>query len=174
VPPLRGWFLFLLAYPRLAPLRQAQGRLWAAFCRRFAAGAGIKWRQGFWEREGGIVATSKETLKERLGRYREIRISVIGRKSGRKISIPVWFVLEGETVYLLPVSGSKTQWYKNVLKNPTIGIETRGAEGEFRAEVVTGAKVVKSVVEKFREKYGAGDVKKYYSGFDVAVVVKLE
>jgi len=33
---------------------------------------------------------------------------------------------------------------------------------------------VKSVVEKFREKYGAGDVKKYYSGFDVAVLVRVE
>ncbi len=120
------------------------------------------------------MPTSKESLKERLGRYREIRISVVGRKSGRKISNPVWFVLEGETVYLLPVSGSETQWYKNVLKNPTMGIDARGVEGEFRASVVTDAKAVKSVVEKFREKYGAGDVKKYYSGLDVAVVVKLD
>jgi hypothetical protein len=29
------------------------------------------------------------------------------------------------------------------------------------------------VVEKFRQKYGAGDVKKYYSKFDVAMVVDL-
>jgi hypothetical protein len=29
------------------------------------------------------------------------------------------------------------------------------------------------VVEKFREKYGASDVKKYYSKFDVAVVVAM-
>jgi hypothetical protein len=28
------------------------------------------------------------------------------------------------------------------------------------------------VVEKFRAKYGAGDVKKYYSKFDVAVVAE--
>ena len=41
------------------------------------------------------MATSKDLLRERLGRYREITIRVIGRKSGRKISIPVWFVLEG-------------------------------------------------------------------------------
>jgi deazaflavin-dependent oxidoreductase (nitroreductase family) len=120
------------------------------------------------------VATSKNTLLERLGRYRQIKISVIGRKSGRRISIPVWFVLEGDKVHLLPVAGSKTQWYKNVVKNPTIGIEARDAEGEFQAVPVTGAKAVKSVVEKFREKYGAGDVKKYYSGFDVAVWVRLE
>jgi len=120
------------------------------------------------------VATTKEALKERLGRYREIRISVIGRKSGRTISNPVWFVMKGETVYLLPVSGSKTQWFKNVLENPRMGIEARGVEGKFRAEAVTGAKEVKAVVEKFREKYGAGDVKKYYSRFDVAVVVGVE
>ena len=64
------------------------------------------------------MSTSKDSLKERLTRYRQIKISVIGRKSGRTISIPVWFVLEGEKLYLLPVQGSDTQWYKNVLQNP--------------------------------------------------------
>ena len=120
------------------------------------------------------MATSKDILKERLGRYRQIKISVIGRKTGRRISIPVWFVLEGERLHLLPVAGSETQWYQNVRKNRSISIDARGAEAEFRAVPVTGAKAVKSVVEKFREKYGARDVKKYYSGFDVAVLVRLE
>jgi hypothetical protein len=32
---------------------------------------------------------------------------------------------------------------------------------------------VKPVVEKFREKYGAEDVKKYYSKFDVVVGVDV-
>jgi hypothetical protein len=32
---------------------------------------------------------------------------------------------------------------------------------------------VSSVVENFRDKYAARDVKKYYSKFDVAVVVDL-
>jgi hypothetical protein len=68
-------------------------------------------------------------LKDRLARYRQIKISVIGRKSGKTISIPVWFVLEGETLYLLPVRGSDTQWYKNVLRNPSIRIDARGVGG---------------------------------------------
>src|ERR1022692_3578005 len=75
----------------------------------------------------------KGTLKERLARYRQIKISVIGRKSGQTISIPVWFVLESQKLYLLPVKGSETQWYKNVLKNPSIRIDARGMEAEFRA-----------------------------------------
>jgi len=119
------------------------------------------------------VTASKETLKERLSRYRQIKISVIGRKSGRTVSIPVWFVLEGDKLYLLPVRGSDTQWYKNVLQNPSIRIDARGAEAKLRAQPITEPNLVKSVIEKFREKYGAKDVKKYYSKFDVAVTVEL-
>jgi hypothetical protein len=37
---------------------------------------------------------SNDTLKD-LARYRQIKFSVIGRKSGNTISIPVWFVPEG-------------------------------------------------------------------------------
>jgi hypothetical protein len=119
------------------------------------------------------MPSSKETLKDRLAHYRQIKISVIGRKSGQTISIPVWFVLEEEKLYLLPVQGSETQWYKNMIKNPSIRIDARGVEAEFPGVAITGAKAVKSVVEKFQEKYGAKDVKKYYSKFDVAVVVEL-
>jgi|ERR1700723_567632 deazaflavin-dependent oxidoreductase (nitroreductase family) len=124
-------------------------------------------------RKRRTVTVAKDTLKDRLARYREINISVVGRKSGKTISNPVWFVAEGDTLYLLPVHGSETQWYKNVLKNPSIRIDARGAEAEFQAKAITDAKVVKSVIEKFREKYGAKDVKKYYSKFDVAVVMGL-
>jgi deazaflavin-dependent oxidoreductase (nitroreductase family) len=115
-----------------------------------------------------------ENLKDRLSRYRQIKLSVIGRKSGKIISNPVWFVLEGEKLYLLPVQGSDTQWYKNALRNPSIRIDARGADAEVRAVPIIESKAVKSVVEKFREKYGAADVKKYYSKFDVAVKVGLD
>jgi len=119
------------------------------------------------------MAGSKNDLKDRLTRYRQIKISVIGRKSGQTISIPVWFVLEDGKLYLLPVQGSDTQWYKNVFRNPSIRIDARGVEAEFRATPITGTKAVKSVVERFREKYSANDVKKYYSKFDAAIVIEL-
>lgn len=80
-------------------------------------------------------------LKGRLARYRQIKISLIGRKSGRTISIPVWFVSEREKLYLLPVKGSDTQWYRNVVKNPSIRIDARGVEAEFRATPVSAPKL---------------------------------
>jgi deazaflavin-dependent oxidoreductase (nitroreductase family) len=113
-----------------------------------------------------------DALKDRLSRYREITITVTGRKSGRSISIPVWFVFEDDKLYLVPVQGSHTQWYKNVLENPSIRIEARDAEAKLQVMPITDATGVSSVVEKFRAKYGTGDVKKYYSKFDVAVVAQ--
>lgn len=114
------------------------------------------------------------TLKDLLSRSSEITISVTGRKSGRTISNPIWFVFENSTLYLLPVKGSDTQWYKNVLENPKIRIEAAGSETELKLNPVTDAKQVAAVVDKFRAKYTPGDVRKYYSKFDVAVVAQLE
>jgi deazaflavin-dependent oxidoreductase (nitroreductase family) len=114
-----------------------------------------------------------DSLRERLARYRQIKLTVTGRKTGQRISVPVWFVVEGAQLYLLPVHGSDTQWYRNVLHDPAIGIEARGMEEEFRTKPVTEPEAVKSVVQKFRGKYGAEDVKRYYSKLDVAVVISM-
>jgi len=115
----------------------------------------------------------KNALKDGLSRSREINITVTGRKSGRAISIPVWFVLEDEKLYLLPVQGSDTQWYKNVLKNPMIRIDAGGAEAKVKVVPVSDATQVSSVVKKFRAKYGTSDVKKYYAKLDVAVLSQM-
>jgi deazaflavin-dependent oxidoreductase (nitroreductase family) len=114
-----------------------------------------------------------DALRDRLARSREINIRVIGRKSGRTISNPVWVVLDEDKLYLLPVQGSDTQWYKNVLKNPSIRIEAGSVEAELKVVPVADAPRVACVVEKFRDKYGASGVRKYYSKFDVAAVAQM-
>ncbi len=97
-----------------------------------------------------IWQSANDDLKDRLSRSSEINISVTGRKSGRTISNPVWFVAEDDKLYLLPVKGSDTQWYKNVLKKTSIGVRAGSAEAEFKVVPVTDAQQVSSVVEKFR------------------------
>ena len=114
-----------------------------------------------------------DSLKDRLSRYSEIKISVTGRKSGRSITIPIWFVFDDDTLYLLPVQGSDTQWYKNVLENATMSIDARGAHAEVTAVPVADPVQVSQVIQRFRDKYGAGDVTKYYSKFDVAAVAQI-
>src|SRR5919198_2809373 len=81
------------------------------------------------EGKGPMAETS---FAESVGRRREIEITTIGRRSGREISLPVWFVRRNETVLLLPVYGSDTSWYKNVLKDPTIKIVLGGPSAPRR------------------------------------------
>jgi len=119
------------------------------------------------------MSTVTHDLQSALARRKEIEVSVLGRKSGKWISRPVWFVLEGDTVYLVPVEGSDTQWYKNLLRHSKIRITAGRTEGEFDTTIVNERKTVSTIVDKFRGKYGAADVKKYYSKFDVGVAVKI-
>jgi deazaflavin-dependent oxidoreductase (nitroreductase family) len=103
----------------------------------------------------------------------EIEITVTGRTSGRSLSYPVWFALEGEKLYLLPVKGSDTDWYKNVRKAPTIRLAARGKTFTTSARLLTDEAQIGKVLEKFRDKYGR-NVKSYYPKLDVAVEVPLQ
>jgi deazaflavin-dependent oxidoreductase (nitroreductase family) len=103
----------------------------------------------------------------------EIEITVTGRRSGRSLSYPVWFALEGDKLYLLPVKGSDTDWYKNLRKTPTIRLEARGKMVTTSARFLTDEAQIGKVLEKFRDKYGR-NVKSYYPKLDVAVEVPLE
>jgi hypothetical protein len=113
-------------------------------------------------------------LRQKLNIASEITLSVKGRKSGRDISRPVWFVHEGSTLYLLPVQGSNTNWYKNFQADPTLKISVNnGSETTVKGKPITDSSRVDDVVKKFKSKYGEGDVKKYYPKTDVAVEVPL-
>jgi hypothetical protein len=116
---------------------------------------------------------SKADLHKRLNSASEITLSVKGRKSGGDIPRPVWFVHEGNTLYLLPVQGSDTNWYKNLRANPTLKISVNGVEASAEGKPITDSNRVDDIVRKFKSKYGEGDVKRYYTKFDVAAEVLL-
>jgi hypothetical protein len=76
-------------------------------------------------------------------------------------------------LYLLPLNGSETNWYKNIQKNPTIKISLDNMELSANARAITDSSRVKEIVDAFRTKYGENDVKKYYSKFDTIVEVPI-
>jgi hypothetical protein len=84
-----------------------------------------------------------------LERTEEITLTVTGRSSGREIFHPVWFVQERRTLYLLPVSGSDSAWFKNVVKTPTIRLAAGRATWTARAKPVRDRARLRDVVEKF-------------------------
>jgi deazaflavin-dependent oxidoreductase (nitroreductase family) len=103
----------------------------------------------------------------------EVELTVTGRTSGREIAITVWFVRERDTLYLVPVNGSDSDWYKNLLKHPTIRLSAGNADLSTRATPITKPAKVGQILDKFRAKYGADDVAAYYPRHDVAAEIPL-
>jgi deazaflavin-dependent oxidoreductase (nitroreductase family) len=92
----------------------------------------------------------------------EIEITVTGRTSGRTHSYPIWFALDGNKLYLIPVKGSDTGWYKNLRKRPSIRLATRGGKAlTASARLITDETQLDKIQEKFRDKYGR-NMKSYY------------
>jgi hypothetical protein len=114
-----------------------------------------------------------EDLKNALQDGREVELTVTGRKSGQESTRPIWFVLEGDKVLLLPVGGTESGWYRNIEKTPTVGLKADGAEYRGDAEPTEDTTEVDRVAEVFGEKYGADKVKEYYPNLNAAVEVSL-
>ncbi len=120
-----------------------------------------------------LVSMDGVEVQKALDSSVELQITVTGRKSRREFSTPVWFVREGKTIYLMPVRGSKNQWYKNVLKSKRIKISSGRVSLELAAKLINDSKRVVSIADKFRKKHGVADVKRYYARFDAAVELNL-
>ncbi len=114
---------------------------------------------------------AETAIADLLKKRREISITVIGRRTGRAITLPVWFICDERALWLLPVSGSQTQWYRNLQKDRTITIQVGGERHALEARLVESAPAVAKVVEGFREKYTPEEVGRWYKGLDVAVEI---
>jgi len=119
------------------------------------------------------MASSVETFRRLLRQREELQLTVRGRRSGREQSRPVWFVVEGDVLHLLPVSGSDTNWYRNILAHPDVTLTVDGESLPVSVRPITEPALVAATVERFRARYGAGQIARYYSKLDVAVEIEL-
>jgi deazaflavin-dependent oxidoreductase (nitroreductase family) len=49
-------------------------------------------------------------------------LTTTGRVSGHPHTIEIWFALTGKTLYILAGGREKSDWVKNVLKNPAVQV----------------------------------------------------
>lgn len=109
-----------------------------------------------------------------LKKIKEIELTVTGRKSGKPLPRPVWFVLRGTELLLLPVTGTDSQWYKNVLLNPQVKINASQQTFNGKLRVITEKRRVNEIIELFKGKYGSSDIKRYYPNPNVAATLQLD
>ncbi len=117
---------------------------------------------------------SRSDFAQDLEKRKTILLTVHGRRTERTYTFPVWCVVRGETLWLLPVRGERTQWYQNVLVNPALVIRTGHRQRTFVARPVDHGRTVSAVVAAFRKKYTPKLVARYYPDPRVAIEVPLD
>lgn len=118
-------------------------------------------------------AAKRQELLAKLKKSKEVEIAVTGRKTKRRISTPVWFVVEERKVLLVPTKGSDNEWFRNLVKNPQIELEVGETSIAFKATIMRDPKQVEKVLDKFRAKYGSMWSESYYTKRDVHVEVPV-
>ncbi len=53
-------------------------------------------------------------------------LTTTGRVSGRPHEIEIWFGIQNNVLYLLSGGGDKSDWVKNLLKNPSVRVRIAG------------------------------------------------
>ncbi len=102
----------------------------------------------------------------------EVLISFV-KRNGKKRTIPVWFVVEGDQVEFLPMYGLKTKWFMDVEAKGKLEVRSRKQVKSAVPRVVKDPQVVDRIKERFGVKYGESDVRKYYPTSEVALVVRV-
>jgi hypothetical protein len=108
-------------------------------------------------------------LLDALKSKSEVELTV--RRSGKWTTRPVWFVVDGATIYLLPMYGTDTKWYKYATANPEIELSVRGKKVRAEARPVLDTQKLTVVFDRFRSKYG--ELERYYKKLDAAIAVTI-
>ena len=95
------------------------------------------------------------SIAERLQRVsgkHTLRLTHFGRKTGQPHEVTIWFVFDGQRMYLATANVNR-QWVKNVVKTPRVhlAIGGEGVDGEVR--FITDRVERDAVLKKFQSKY---------------------
>lgn len=63
-------------------------------------------------------------------------LTTVGRVTGRPHEIEIWFAVENRILYMLSGGGDRSDWVKNMRRNPEVAIWIDGKNFEGRARVV--------------------------------------
>jgi hypothetical protein len=100
-----------------------------------------------------------------------VEVELTVKRSGKWTTRPVWFVADGITIYLLPMYGTDTKWYKYATANPEIELSVKGKKVRGEARPVLDAQKLADVINRFRAKYG--ELERYYRKLDAAIAVTI-
>jgi len=102
----------------------------------------------------------------RVAKKQTVKLTHYGRKSGKPYEVTIWFVVEGDRVYLGTADVNR-QWVRNVQKTPTVHLSVGEEHFEGQARFLTDPVEHQRASAKMRRKYWV-----YWPVFAVMQVLK--
>jgi hypothetical protein len=99
----------------------------------------------------------KESLNQRLDRLKNrstLQLTTLGRRTGKRHTVTVWFVVEGDTVHLVTLR-LKRDWPRNVMKNGSVELDIGGNVFKGHAEQIVAVRRLTQVKTLINQKYWA-------------------
>lgn len=75
-----------------------------------------------------------------------------GRKTGKPYNVTIWFIVNGDKVYLATANKSR-QWVRNVQKTPQVKLSIAGETFDAKARFITDRAEHERVLRMVRRKY---------------------
>ena len=94
-------------------------------------------------------------LTARLSRVsgnQTLQLTHYGRKSAKAYQVTIWFVVEGDIVYLATANRDR-QWPRNVLKKPEVSMRIGDETFSGKVEPITDSTEKAEIVELVAHKY---------------------
>ena len=89
---------------------------------------------------------------QRVARRHTLRLTHYGRKTGQPHEVTIWFVFDGERMYLATANVNR-QWVKNVVKTPRVHLTLAGEKFDGEVRFINDPAERNGVLKKFQSKY---------------------
>ena len=100
------------------------------------------------------------------------RITTRGRRTGNPHSVTIWFVVDGDAVYLGTLD-AKRDWVRNAAETPAIELDIAGTRVRGRAHAIADPALEKRVRDLLAAKYWAAWIASWF-GMGPALTFRVD
>jgi deazaflavin-dependent oxidoreductase (nitroreductase family) len=91
---------------------------------------------------------------EAAAKQKEVRLTTVGRKSGKPRKVTIWTVTDGQRVFVRSGQGFKRDWPQNLMTRGEATLDLGGQRIKVRPRHVTDPGEARAVSQLVRKKYG--------------------
>jgi deazaflavin-dependent oxidoreductase (nitroreductase family) len=88
-----------------------------------------------------------------LDRHNVVHLTTVGRVTGHPHVIEIWFAQRQSTLYMLSGGGMRSDWVRNLIRTPEVGVHVAGRRYDGVGRVITDSAEDRRARDAVHDKY---------------------